>query len=87
MNVICSSLICGFIVYHAHKSNKILGRRWDNDNGRVFNHVLEIIMEAMLPYSLRRGVCNASRAEQPCGYPLPLSLRHVHGASHCRVAF
>ncbi|KAM5531427.1 hypothetical protein V8D89_014884 [Ganoderma adspersum] len=54
MNVICSSLICGFIVYHTHRSNKILGRhcQWDNENGRVFSHVLEIIMEAMLPYTL-----------------------------------
>ena len=52
MNVICSSLICGFIVYHTHRSNVILGRRWDNEDGRVFNHVLEIIMEAMLPYTI-----------------------------------
>ncbi|PIL34500.1 hypothetical protein GSI_03277 [Ganoderma sinense ZZ0214-1] len=52
MNVICSSLICGYIVYHTHRFIKLVGRRDDNDNRRRFNHVLEIIVEAMLPYTL-----------------------------------
>ncbi len=52
MNVICSSLICGFIIHHTHGSSKLVGLRVDNENRRVFSHVIEIIAEAMLPYTL-----------------------------------
>ncbi|PIL34477.1 hypothetical protein GSI_03254 [Ganoderma sinense ZZ0214-1] len=51
MNVICSSLICGYIIHYIHMSNRAL-RREDNDHPHVVNRVLEIIVESMLPYTL-----------------------------------
>ncbi len=49
MNVICSSLIRGRMIYHMHRFNKLVDPHEHNENGRVFSHVLELIVEAMLP--------------------------------------
>ncbi|KAI1784843.1 hypothetical protein LXA43DRAFT_191334 [Ganoderma leucocontextum] len=51
MNVICSSLICGFIIYRTHKFSKILARN-DDDEHSISDRVVSIFVESMLPYTL-----------------------------------
>ena len=50
MNVMCSLLICGLIFYESRRFAKILGHA-DGGNS-VFNSVISMIVEAMLPYTL-----------------------------------
>ena len=50
MNVTCSLFICGLIISQARRSAKAIDRV--DDGPSVFNNVVSMIVEAMLPYTV-----------------------------------